>query len=319
MATEDEMPQAITDEQFGAWVLKCNPRTWDLEGFLADGEGHIDSWSVQDNYRSARMRPGDAVVLWVTGSASANLIPGVWGVGYVTAPMNVEVSEDDDTRPTDDRQPQADDEAVAGYWLDLGALNRARYFVEVDLPLLDEPVSRARIQATPALAEMELLRQPQMSNPSWLTKDEWGALQQLLGEFALEPADPVAVGEWKRAADTQQPDPFTRLVIETIAVRHVLEVLGAEGWNVDDVQRDKVGWDLTARRAGRVRHIEVKGRGPVQQVVQLTSNEVRAAREQAGWELAVVTGALTAPKLSWYTAEAVVAVAVPITYRAVLG
>jgi hypothetical protein len=226
---------------------------------------------------------------------------------------------DDDEAPSSRRQPAEDDDAGVDYWLDLEARARARFFVMVDLPLLEVPVARERVAEDPALADMELLRQPQMSNPSWLTKDEWGALQQLLGDNALEPADPADVADWTRDAEIQQPDPATRRIVEAIAVAAVRGTLESDGWQIEDVQSENVGWDLTARRGGRVRHIEVKGRAQPLAIVQLTANEVRAAGEQIGWELAVVTDALNAPKVSWHSAQAVTAAATPIIYRAAFG
>jgi hypothetical protein len=64
------MTPAITDERFGAWVLKCNPRTWDLEGFLADGGNVIEDWSVQ----TITGRPGCVrVTQWCCGSPAQHM------------------------------------------------------------------------------------------------------------------------------------------------------------------------------------------------------------------------------------------------------
>lgn len=316
------MTQAVTDEKFGAWVLKCNPNVWDLKAFLAgDGpeERVIDDWAVQDNYRSDRMSPEDPVVLWVTGAPDADLIPGVWGVGRVKdwkyEVVSVEDTGPDDRSPADVGEPGADDDL----WLDESVALRAVFFIPVHLLLLDEPISRERVQETPDLADAEILRQPAMGNPSWLTKQQWGALQDLLGDAALRPPDPNDVARWKRDAQMQSPDAQTRRIIESVAVDHVWNFLEGDGWQVEDVHADSVGWDLTARRGGETRCVEVKGRGTLRPVVHLTSNEVRAAFEQPNWELAVVTGALRDPSLSWHGAQAVRAAAVPITYRTDLG
>lgn len=94
-------------------------------------------------------------------------------------------------------------------------------------------------------------RTTQPANPSWLTKDEWAALQQLLDDSALASPDPLAVAEWNREAETQQPDLPTRLLIEGIAIDEVWRILVSECWQVDDVQGDNLGWDLTARRVKR--------------------------------------------------------------------
>jgi hypothetical protein len=69
----------INDENFGAWVVKCNPEVYALDDMIEDG-GSLGSWSVSDNYRSARMSVGDPIVLWISGSQE----PGVWGIGTVT-------------------------------------------------------------------------------------------------------------------------------------------------------------------------------------------------------------------------------------------
>lgn len=311
------MRQAITDQKFGAWALKCNPKKWDLKSFIDAGGTSIESWSVQENYRSNRMKPGDPVILWVSGSESADLRSGIWGVGYVTAPINEEFAFDE---TFDAVEEPADDETIdEDYWLDTEMRDRVRFFINVDLPLLVSPISRDLVRATPGLADMELLRQPQMSNPSWLTKDEWAALQQLLGENALEPADPADLADWTREAEIQQPDPHIRRIVERAAVRYVIKSLQSDEWQIEDVQAEKVGWDLTVRRNKVTRYVEVKGRALQQRVVQLTANEIRAAREQTGWELAVVTGALNSPNLTWNTAENVTAVAVPVTFRAILS
>lgn len=302
----DVAAPAITDETFGAWLLKCNPDVWDVVGFMGDGNDLIDDWTVLDNYRSARMKAGDPVVFWISGPARGGpLEPGVWGVGYLTGTLEVvaEFDEEEDQEHTD-------------YWLDLEAKARARFFVPCAIPLFDLPIARTDLKAHRVLADVEVIRQPEMGNPSWLTKGQWAALQDLLGESALGPADPDLLTQWRNDEGVQQPDPLTRVLVERVAVAHVRQSLKGEGWDVKDVQRDNLGWDLTARRAGRTRRIEVKGRGLKEPIVLVTPNELRAAREEPGWELAVVTGALTKPRLHWYDAATVLAVAAPTIYRA---
>lgn len=300
------MSQAITDDNFGAWVLKCNPATWDLDGFLADGGSHIDSWSVQDNYRSARMRVGDPVVFWVTGAASAALVPGIWGAGVVVAPVEVraEVEEDDED---------------AGYWLDADAELRANFFVVVDLPLFEQPIPRQVLVEHPVLSDAELVRQPQMGNPSWLTAAEWVALQSLLEDGAIPDTPPQVINEWEADAAVQQPDPVTRALIEARAVALTLSDLDQQGWLVEDVQAANLGWDLTARRGDDIRRIEVKGRGTSARSILLTANEYRAAHDEDSWEVALVTSALTKPELSYHPAKAVLGAATAVTYKASLS
>ncbi len=298
------MNSAITDSNFGAWVLKCNPATWDLGAFIDDGGRLIETWSVQDNYRSARMRIGDPVVFWVTGADEATPTPGIWGVGVVAAPVEVEAEVDGVHDP--------------GYWLDSDAQLRARFFATLDLPLLDQPIPRSTIKQLPALASAELLRQPQMSNPSWLTLDEWDALRGLLDPDLVFAPAPEVVAEWEADAEVQQPDALTRALVEVRAIAFVRDDLTAAGWTVEDVQTENCGWDLTARRDDQVRRIEVKGRGTRGTTCLLTANEHRAAREQDGWELAMVTSALTDPHLVYHRGSVVVDTATVVTYKVAL-
>lgn len=308
IAHEEEMhlSQVITDENFGAWVLKCNPSIWDLKAFIQAGGDRIDTWSVQDNYRSARMRVADPVVFWVTGPASAVVAPGIWGAGVVAAPVEVEAEPE--------LAEEGDGEHEEGYWLDVDAELRARFFVTVDLPLYEEPILRQQLSADPALAKAELLRQPQMSNPSWLTRDEWSALRSILPSQPEAPA-PELLAAWRADSETQQPDPITRALIEARAISVVLDDLTAQDWNVEDVQAANLGWDLTARREGHVRRVEVKGGGTRAITLLLTANEYRAAREGHSWEVALVTNALTEPVLTYIARDRVVSAATAVTYK----
>lgn len=219
--------RAITDQNFGAWVLKCNPQTWDLAQWVADGNTLIDNWSVQDNYRSERMQPGDPAVLWVTGSGAAGVAPGVWGTGHVVgAPWRVLGSGGD-------------------YWLDLDAADRVTLIVGLDIVVTELVVSRSVLRADPRLASCEIFRSPQMGNPSWLNKDEWSALQDYLGDDVPEPFDSVTSKALRAdEADALERNPLVRALVEKAAVTAVRYVLEADGYSVDDVQKDNVGWDL---------------------------------------------------------------------------
>jgi predicted RNA-binding protein with PUA-like domain len=301
------MPQQVTDEAFGAWLLKSNPDTWDLEAFVADGNRSIDRWSVQNNYRSDRMRLGDPVVFWVTGK-QPTLPPGVWGVGHVTGSVYEEVEEVEEV--------EADDGDALDYWRDPEARAKAVCFVPVETELRDRPVPRQDIQSVPVLADAEVFRVPQLGNPNYLTKSEWAALQQLVGPVAAPSSGDLA--RWSDEDTIRQLDPVTRAVVEEAAVEYVIEALSADGWTVDDVQPDRVGWDLTARRGDTMRCIEVKGRGTGQRAALLTANEVRAARDQPGRELALVSNALAKPELTWHTAATVTAAATPVLFRCAL-
>ena len=293
------MTDLINNESFGAWLLKCNPDVFDLPRMLEAGLTP-EEWSVQDNYRSHRMKAGDPVILWMTGRRS-NTPSGVWAVGHLKGPVDVEVEI-----------AEADEE---GFWIDEDRRLRARFLAPVELEFLTEPITRAVVQATPGLAEMEVFTSPANSNPNWLTVDEWNVMRDLLGSSAPLPMTESEKEAIKGEPSPSETDPLTKMAVEHAAIRTVWDSLEAQGWVIEDRQDHKIGWDLTATKGAATRLIEVKGRGTAAVSVMLTVNEVNASRNHAGWELAVVTTALTRPQLHWIPADEVAGNARPITYR----
>lgn len=61
--------------------------------------------------------------------------------------------------------------------------------------------------------------------------------------------------------------------VEQAAMHTVRRHLESRGWQVEDVSRDNVGWDLTARRGEATTHIEVKGVSGTRPHFLLTVNE----------------------------------------------
>lgn len=142
-------------DPFGGWVLKCNPEsTWDLSAFLADGNTHLEGWSVRQNKRSKAMDAGQPVAFWVSGNLP-DCPPGLWSVGRVTG------------RPTMGKPDE--------YWIESGA----DLYVPIDLDLSTVEVPRSVVQADSVMAGSELIRMRQMSNPVMLTDLEWAALERL--------------------------------------------------------------------------------------------------------------------------------------------
>lgn len=262
---------------------------WDVAAFIDDGGHKMDSWTVADNYRFGSDAAGDPVVFCVTGRPGAELTPGIWGVGHVTG--STEQASDHDS-----------------YWREQVVLNRSKLAVPVDITRMDEPFDRDDIRSASDLADLEVLRQPQMSNPSWLNSSEWMCLQEILD----------AAGDPVFADPSTPPDVQLKSLIETTAVKHVSAALRVDGWLIEDVQKDNLGWDLTACRGGVTCRIEViKGRAAHTPVVHLTGNELRAAEAETEWWLAVVTSALDQqPLLSGYPGPEVLDHARPVAYLA---
>lgn len=177
------MAQAITRDNLGAWLLKANPAVWDLHRFRADGHRSIASWAVRPGYRSRLMRGGDRVVFWVSGSGAGGLPRGIWGLGHVLA------------------EAEAWTDTEQGWWRDDGSRQAVRGRVEVDIPLLDEPVTAAELRAA-GLGDLEVLSVPQMSNPSWVSRTQLAALDTVVPTW---PAAPAGGPDDKRGGPRQHP------------------------------------------------------------------------------------------------------------------
>jgi hypothetical protein len=160
------MVQAVSRETLGAWLLKASPTVWDVRRFREDGGTRLTSWSVRRGYRSALMRPGDKVVFWLSGPGTGGLVRGVWGLGHVVA------------------EAEAWTDAGPGWWLDDAARQALHARVEVDVPLLEHPLPAADLRAA-GIADLEVQRMPQGSNPSWVSRAQLAALEDLLPDWPV--------------------------------------------------------------------------------------------------------------------------------------
>lgn len=293
--------RSVTEENLGAWVFTCNPETWKLREFIDDGNDWVDNWSVVDNYRSAMIRDGQRAVLWVSGPENGDTPRGIWGLGWTTG-TRYEVANLDD-----------------GYWADEQKQADVGWLVPTDITLMKTPIGAAAVRNQPGLSDLEVLRSPNMSNPSWLSAEQLAALQELVGEWP-EPdpfaGEPVTVG----AGGARRGDPETNRIVEQAAIRRVTEHYESLGHTVENVDSQKLGWDLTCTATnGEIRRVEVKGASGARPSILLTRNELRSAREDQNWELAVVTRALTTPTLEIYSAAEVIDAAVGYVYEVDLG
>jgi hypothetical protein len=149
--------RAVSAETLGAWVVKCDPRpNPDVPRAARGGEPWVaERWCVVDNYRSRMMRRGDRAVLWVSGDGRT-MARGIWGLGWVTGPAHDTTGDD----------PRLD--------------------VPLHVPLRLAGVSPEQVRAAGA-ADLEVLVQPHGANPSWMSRDQLGALAELLGEWPAAP------------------------------------------------------------------------------------------------------------------------------------
>ena len=97
----------------------------------------------------------------------------------------------------------------------------------------------------------------------------------------------------------RQPDPFLRKKVEDIAVEETTRYFTSEGYVVDSVEKDNVGWDLEAVHGKVKLRLEVKGLSGPDICVELTPNEYAKMQEYCdSYQLCVVTSALTNPQLT---------------------
>jgi hypothetical protein len=136
-------------DDLGAWLLKGNADHADLEARFAS-EPRVTRWCVQPSYRLSLMRAGQPVLFWASGSRRRDVPYGIWGLGRLTGP------------------PERD--ADGGR------------FVPLDLVIAPAParLRRELLRADRELAALEVLRQPQGSNPSFVTVPEFAAIERLL-------------------------------------------------------------------------------------------------------------------------------------------
>lgn len=118
-------------------------------------------------------------------------------------------------------------------------------------------------------------------------------------------------------------DPITNREVEAAAVARVTRELQGAGWQVDSVERARIGYDLLCTRAdGERRHVEVKGvRGPSPSFIITQAEAMRAAEDPHFWLYLVTTAlgpAATVHVLSGQELCEAYTFA-PLAYRAVPG
>ena len=297
------MANLISEENLGAWLLKCDPTSkFDLPAAMADGVDTITEWSVVPGYRSEMMAPGDKVVFWVSGNGRI-MTRGIWGIGHVTDYVQDSVPED----------LQKGD---INYWKDEEARLAVELSIPVDVPLFDEAVSVFDLQAA-GIVTLEVQRLARGSNPSWVSKEQLAALVALLPAWPGEPEnqEEIAISTSGAGFGTAAQN----AVVEAAAMTAVIEFY--RGWRSKDVSKDKVGWDIsfTHRETRELARAEVNGVSGSRPIVLLTANELKAAKHHPEWTLAVVTRALSDPKVVEYSAAQALDSAKPYVFKADLS
>jgi hypothetical protein len=131
-------PHALTEETLGAWLVKAAPAGLPMTEVVRTGFASVTSRCVRPSYRTALVRAGQPVLLWLSGR-DPDHPSGIHAHGRTTGPAT-------------DEMP-------------------------VRLEAVDPVVTREQVLAVPGLARAEVLRMPAGSNPSYLDVDQYRALQ----------------------------------------------------------------------------------------------------------------------------------------------
>lgn len=304
---KESKKRAVTDQTFGAWLIKCDPKVWDFSQAMKDGLPSIDGWSVGSNYRSEMMDDGDPVVFWVSGSSTRSPKAGVWGVGTLKGPRRWEPASKDST---------------GTLWIDVEKGNAAGFFVPTGIQLITserfrEKISRDSLRQHKVLGQMEVIRQPQMANPSFLTKAEFTALERMISGWSaprMKTSTNVSVGRDGAGFGSAE----TNTIVEERAMQAVIKHYKSQKYKVKDVSSENLGWDVSVSKIGNkvVCNVEVKGVSGKIPKVLLTRNEMRNAGENPNWKLAIVTEVLSQkPKISLWSAKLVMEQGEPFVWQ----
>jgi hypothetical protein len=142
--------RAVTDGTLGAWLVKASPGPLRIEEQILTGFAEITSRCVRPTYRAGLIRPGQPVLLWVSGNDRRHPA-GIYASGHTTGTVDLDVPSPE---------------------------------MPVRLRSVEPVIHREEILADPTLAGIEVVRMPAGSNPSYLDTEQYDALQQAFPQLA---------------------------------------------------------------------------------------------------------------------------------------
>lgn len=141
--------RAVTPETLGAWLIKTNPRVSPVDELAGRGFRDVTSRCVTRSYRTDLVEAGQPVLLWVSGN-DPRVPAGIHAQGHTTGGL-------------------------------VGADGGASELVlPVALEPVDPPILRAELVGDPRLRQIEVVRMPAGSNPSYVTR---GQLRELAARW----------------------------------------------------------------------------------------------------------------------------------------
>jgi hypothetical protein len=142
--------RAVTLDSLGAWLVKASPAHLRVEEMLRTGFRDLVSRCVRPTYRADLVAEGQPVLLWVSGGDRRHP-SGIYAAGIATGPV-----------------------ALGG-----------EVAMPVRLQPVDPVVERAELLADPLLRDLEVIRMPAGSNPSYVDRAQYRTLRQAFPQLHL--------------------------------------------------------------------------------------------------------------------------------------
>lgn len=198
---------------------------------------------------------------------------------------------------------------IVGWYHNATVFSEFQFFTKIPAPQQQNEIDRYLIKAAAKDAvllpidarTLDIPRSNQTeggigsrSNINYADKESNQVYVEQVLNFIKEYENPKQTG--KKA---NKPDQEHKIKVEEAAVCTCREYFEHLGYEVTDISKDNVGWDLEASAGKITLRIEVKGLSGATFSVELTANEYKAfAENKTDYRLAVVTNALVQPKLS---------------------
>jgi hypothetical protein len=135
--------RAVTSSTLGAWLVKARPDVLPVAEMVRSGFETLTSRCVRPTYRAELIREGQPVLLWISGRHPRHPA-GVYAAGHTTGPAQQDEGE---------------------------------LFMPLRLRPVVPVVAREQVLAHPGFADLEVVRMPAGSNPSYLDAEQYRTLR----------------------------------------------------------------------------------------------------------------------------------------------
>jgi len=143
--------RAVTPQTLGCWVVKGSRDVSPVDELVRTRFAAVAGWCLRPTYRTDMIRRGQHVLFWISGQDGLRPA-GIYAQGHTTASP----------------------ESVAE---EPGERGKPKLFLPMRLEPLPAPVLRSEILEQPVLSQIEVMKMPAGSNPSYLTRDQLAELR----------------------------------------------------------------------------------------------------------------------------------------------